>query len=915
MTEEEELREFASLYPYQLDDYQIDACRALAAGNGVLVAAPTGAGKTVVGEFAVHLAVATSRKCFYTTPIKALSNQKYNDLVDRYGPDRVGLLTGDTSINSEAQIVVMTTEVLRNMSYASSPTLNNLGFVVLDEVHYLADKFRGPVWEEVILSLADSVQIVALSATVSNVEDFGDWLGTVRGRFEVVVSERRPVPLFQHVLVGRRLIDLFEGVAPTATELPTDRAARVNHELLRVSRNEATRVRDDARNPRGRSGRGRPNHGRGSGSYGGATHPKFAGRPTSRSEVAIVLDRASLLPAIYFIFSRVGCDSAVRQLEGITLTNRAEAELLGEIADRHVAGLHEADLAALEYERFRDSLMSGVAAHHAGQLPAFKAIIEEGFVTGALKLVFATETLALGINMPARTVVLEKLVKYNGEAHVDITPGEYTQLTGRAGRRGIDVEGHAVVAWQSGMDPRAVAGLASRRTYPLRSSFAPTYNMAVNLMATLGPVRSREVLEQSFAQYQTDKSVVKASRVERTLQADLTAAREAVECHLGDAMEYARLRDEITQLESASSKARKAERVEEIAGSITTLMAGDIVHIPRQGWSVVLTVGQKQQRGGEPWVQIMSADHTVLKLQPHDLRGPLTPVGRVRVPRDFSLRDRRSRRALLAAMADKLDSSDAEVPETGFPTDDAVADRIAALRGELKAHPVHECPDREGHAVEAARIIRLEREAERIERETTGRINSLAVQFDRVCAVLGELGYLDGDELTDAGRMLRLIYNELDLVAAECVRRDVFAGLDPAQLAAVLSTLVYESRPTRDASHPRMPDAASERAQSALRLVWREVGQLERSHKRDRGREPDIGFAEAAWRWSTGQDLSKVLALTGLAAGDFVRWVRQVIDLAGQLANAVGPGDLRRTCHSVADSMRRGVVAADMTED
>ncbi|MFT3887125.1 MAG: DEAD/DEAH box helicase [Arachnia sp.] len=910
----DEVREFASQYPYLLDDYQLEACRELAAGHGVLVAAPTGAGKTVVGEYAVHRAVADSRKCFYTTPIKALSNQKFHDLVDRYGPDRVGLLTGDTSVNSDAQILVMTTEVLRNMIYAGSPTLGNLGYVVMDEVHYLADRFRGAVWEEVILGLAESVQIVALSATVSNVEDFGEWLGTVRGGFSVVVSERRPVPLFQHVLVGRRLMDLFDGVAPTAQELPAERVARVNRELLKVSKEEAGRVRDDSRRPRGRSGRGKP--GRQTG-YGGAAHPRFAGRQTSRGEVAVVLDRAELLPAIYFIFSRAGCDAAVRQVAdaGITLTNRAEAALLGSIADRHVAGLRAADLEALDYERFRAALTAGVAAHHAGQLPAFKAIIEEGFTTGALKLVFATETLALGINMPARTVVLEKLVKYNGEGHVDITAGEYTQLTGRAGRRGIDVEGHAVVLWQPGMDPRAVAGLASRRTYPLRSSFAPSYNMAVNLMSAMGKDRARELLTQSFAQFQTDKSVVQASRVGRSLQADLGSARDAVECHLGDFMTYARLRDRISQLEAASSKARRRELGEQVAESFTQLLPGDIVHVARQGWSVVLRVGQRSGRGGEPSVQIISGDHTVLKLQPHDVPGPLRAVGRVRVARDFSLRDRKARRSLLAAMSAKLDERDPEVPDTAPASDEAVAREIAELRAELKAHPCHACPDRETHAVEAARILRLEREAERLERDVTGRANSLGVQFDRVLAVLAELGYLDGDDLTDAGRMLRRIYNELDLVAAECVRRDVFAGLDAPQLAAVLSTVLYESRPTRDAVPSRMPDAASERAQSELRAVWREVGQVERRHGRDRGREPDIGFAEAAWRWASGQDLAKVLATTSLTPGDFVRWVRQVIDLAGQLATAVGPGDLRRTCREVQDAMRRGVVAADLTED
>lgn len=825
----DQVQRFAALYSFPLDDYQIAGCEALASGSGVLVAAPTGAGKTVVGEFAVWLALETGTRCFYTTPIKALSNQKYHDLVARHGADRVGLLTGDSSVNGDAQVVVMTTEVLRNMIYASSTGLNNLGHVVMDEVHYLADRFRGAVWEEVILGLAPRVQITALSATVSNVEDFGDWLRTVRGSFEVVVSERRPVPLYQQVLVGTKLVDLFEGVAPTARELPGERAAKVNRELLKVSRAEATRVRDDSRRPRGRSGRGKRPHG--SGSFGGDVHPRFAGHRTSRAEVTRVLERARLLPAIWFIFSRAGCDAAVEQLltAGVNLTTRAEAALLGEIADRHVSGLSVTDLDALGYEDFRGALCAGIAAHHAGQLPAFKAIVEEGFATGACKLVFATETLALGINMPARTVVLEKLVKYNGEAVVDITPGEYTQLTGRAGRRGIDVEGHAVVQWQPGMDPRAVAGLASRRTYPLRSSFAPSYNMAVNLTASLGRERAREVLNQSFAQFTIDKTVVKASRADRDRRREIAASRAEAECHLGDFMEYAALREEISQLEGTSAAAR---------------------------------------------------------------------------------------RELLAGLSARLESVDPETPVfEPTPTDEEQAKRIAELRRRMKRHPCHGCEDRELHAVAAARAIRLEREATRREAELTGRANSLAVQFDQVCGVLSDLGYLHGDELSDAGRMLRRIYNELDLVAAECIRRDVFADLDGPQLAAVLSSLLYESRPGRDQRHPRMPDAASEAAQSALRTVWREIGALERNHRRDRGREPDIGFAEAVWRWASGQELAKVLRISGLPAGDFVRWVRQVVDLAGQIATAAGPGDLRRTCREAIAAMRRGVVETDIEED
>ncbi|RRD47518.1 RNA helicase [Tessaracoccus sp. OH4464_COT-324] len=905
------LTEFASGYSFPLDDYQLDGCRALLEGSGVLVAAPTGAGKTVVGEFGVFLAVANSRKCFYTTPIKALSNQKYHDLVERYGPDRVGLLTGDQSINSEAQIVVMTTEVLRNMIYAASPTLNHLGYVVLDEVHYLADRFRGAVWEEVILGLAESVQIVALSATVSNVEDFGAWLDEVRGSVVTVVSERRPVPLYQHVLVGRRLVDLFEGVAPTALDSPTNRAAKVNRELLRVARSESMRVRDDARRPRGRSGRGKS----GGSQYGGDTHPRFAKYRTSRSDVARTLRQAQLLPAIYFIFSRAGCDAAVEQVlgSGIVLTSPQEARLLGSIADQHAAALEPNDLEALGYEDFRLALVNGVAAHHAGQIPAFKAIVEEGFRTGALKVVFATETLALGINMPARTVALEKLSKYNGEAHVDITAGEYTQLTGRAGRRGIDVEGHAVVLWQPGMDPRAVAGLASRRTYPLKSSFAPTYNMAVNLIATMGRVRARDLLDQSFSQYLSDKTVVQATRKEQRVRRDVQELMGQISCHLGDFMGYARLREELSQLESTSAKHRRAERLASTADSLASLMMGDVIWVPRTGWCVVLRTGRRQAKDAQPWVQTLAVDHSVAKLEPEDFGVPVAVGGRIRVPRQFRLRERSDRRSLIAALAAKIDTLD-EPQIADVPTDVSHAERIAQLRQEIRSHDCHACEEREVHAVAAARVLRLEREARASQASALGRANSLGVQFDRVCAVLEELGYLAGEELTEAGNKLRRIYNELDLVAAEAIRRGVFLGLDAPQLGAVLSSLVYESRPLRGAL-PRMPDRASERAQSELRTVWREVGVVERRHARDRGRDLDIGFAEGIWRWASGQDLEKTLRHAPLAPGDFVRWVRQVIDLASQVGQAAGPGDLRRTCRTLVDSLRRGVVAADMAEE
>src|SRR3954452_4837553 len=555
------LRDFAGLYEFPLDDFQYRGCEAIEEGRSVLVAAPTGSGKTIVGEFAVQLAIETGRKCFFTTPIKALSNQKYADLVARYGPEKVGLLTGDNVVNGEAPIVVMTTEVLRNTLYAGSRTLLGLGFVVMDEVHYLANRERGAVWEEVIIHLPESVALVSLSATVSNAEEFGEWLETVRGETTTIVEERRPVPLYQHVMVGRRLLDLFASSDVDAAAGFVKEGAPVNGELMKVARDDwaSTRLMRDRRSPR----KGKP----------GSSKAKFSkdGRDVgnglrvwipSRADVVERLDREGLLPAITFIFSRDGCDAAVQQClnAGVRLTTPAERDTIYGYVEAACRDLPEEDLHVLGYHDFLDGLTRGIAAHHAGMLPAFKHIVEELFVRGLCKVVFATETLALGINMPARTVVIEKLTKWNGETHADITPGEYTQLTGRAGRRGLDVEGHGVVVWQPGMNPRELAGLASTRTSPLRSSFRPSYNMAVNLVSSFGRARARELLASSFAQFQADRSVVGLARSAAKHEREAERLAAEMRTDAGDVAGYARLRQEISERERELSRDSQAKR-------------------------------------------------------------------------------------------------------------------------------------------------------------------------------------------------------------------------------------------------------------------------------------------------------------------------------------------------------------------
>ena len=764
--------QFIEQFDFGFDEFQITACQAVEDGKGVLVAAPTGAGKTVVGEFAAFSSLARGKKCFYTTPIKALSNQKFAEFQERFGEHRVGLLTGDTNINSEADILVMTTEVLRNMLYANSSTLTNLGSVVMDEVHYLADKFRGAVWEEVLIHLMESVQVISLSATVSNAEEFGEWLGEIRGATEVIVSEIRPIPLYQHVLIGDRMIDLF------------NEPGRINPEILGLEREALRRTKA----PRGRRDRFNDSESR-----------------LSRAEIIEKLQRENLLPAITFIFSRVGCDAAVKQClnEGVKLTTTEERIEIVATAQRYTQNLAEEDLEVLGYRDWLTALERGIAAHHAGMLPSFKGAVEDLFKRGLVKAVFATETLALGINMPARTVVLEKLTKWNGEAHVSITPGEYTQLTGRAGRRGIDIEGNAVVQWSPTVDSATAAGLASTRTYPLRSSFTPTYNMSINLIARFGRERARGSLESSFAQFQADRAVIGLVRQIRKNDSAAAEQDESAQCHLGNFTEYARTRIDIKELERLLSK-----------------------------------------RDGR---------------------------------RTFDQRQR-------VKMENELDS----------------------MRRALRAHPCHSCNDRETHARFAERADRLNRESEGLRSRVENRTHVIAKTFDRICSVLTHLGYIEGEKPLAQGKILAKIYAESDLLLTESIRRGVFENLTPVELLSVASAMIYESRSVENYA-PKMPHQNVANALAVVAKIWVELEDIENEFDVKTQREPDFGFCYAAYRWANGHSLSSVIKGTDMTVGDFVRCIKQLIDLLTQIGGAAE--NLRPVCKEGVKRLDRGVVS------
>jgi ATP-dependent RNA helicase HelY len=582
----------------------------------------------------------------------------------------------------------------------------------------------------------------------------------VRGDTEVIVSEIRPVPLYQHVLFGNRLIDLFGD------------NQKLNPELTRLERDTYRQIKGNWRDkPKG---------------------PKSL----MRSEIVEKLDREGLLPAITFIFSRNNCDAAVRQClaAGIRLTNSEERREIRSAITRNMKNLAEDDLVVLGYYEWADALERGIAAHHAGLLPAFKVTVEELFQKGFVKAVFATETLALGINMPARTVVLEKLSKWNGEGHVAISPGEYTQLTGRAGRRGIDIEGNAVILWNNDLDSTSVGGLASTRTYPLKSSFKPTYNMSINLISQFGSNRARTSLESSLAQFQADKAVVGLAKQIRKNELVRDDLYRQVECHAGNFMEYAAMRGEIKKLETDGRRSkRKRHEVEEEIGNI---------------------------------------------------------------------------------------------------------------RKRLKQHPSHSCPDRENHSRLTERAQRLQREIDGLTERINSRTNVIAKRFDRIKVILDKFGYIDNDVITKSGKLLAKIYGETDLLISESIQAGVFNTLAPADLVSVISACIYESRNDEAAKVPR---GDVQLALAIVSKIYAKIHDAESDMNLEPMRAPDFGFCWASHKWASGQSLTSILKGSELTVGDFVRAMKQIIDLLRQL-RAAAP-ELQPIIDQSLKQIDRGVIA------
>jgi ATP-dependent RNA helicase HelY len=875
--------DFVALLGFEPDPFQVQAMDALDAGRSVLVAAPTGSGKTVVAEYAIAKALAEGGKAYYTTPLKALSNQKFGDLVRRHGADRVGLLTGDNSINGDAPIVVMTTEVLRNMIYGASSALDGLKYVVLDEVHFLQDPYRGPVWEEVIIHAPPEVDLVCLSATVSNAEEVADWIGAVRGDTETIIEERRPVELHQLYMVGDRAAERPHLLPTFVDGHPNPEAAKLDSASVRRGERAET-------------------------DYRGRIRTRF--RTPRRLDVVERLDDEGMLPTIYFIFSRNACDDAVRHLVdgGMRLTTSEERAEIRAIAESKVDALSDDDLRVLDYGYWLNGLECGIAAHHAGMVPPFKETVEACFAAGLIKVVFATETLALGINMPARSVVIEKLTKFTGEAHKFLTPGEYTQLTGRAGRRGIDDVGYAVVLWSPFVPFDQVAGLASTRTYRLTSAFRPTYNMAANLVRRYPPDTAHHLLNLSFAQYQADQQVVRLESQLERYQQTLAELRADATCELGDVDEYRRLR----RHDEGRRRGPAGAPVDEVIGALERIRPGDVLHLSggkSGGRIVVLTTARR--KGGDIRVRALTPDRKMLALGPKDFDWPPRAVGHVELPTPFAPNSHGYPRvvAVLLPRARVRDDGAGDGPRRRPPRRDDGGDR-GDVESPGRSHPVARCPDALAHVRAAERADRVERDAQRLEQRIRGRTESRARQFDRVLRVMEAWGYVDGWALTSEGEQLARIYHEADLLVAEVLRSGLFDALSPAEVAALASTFTFEHRGPTTPPAPRFPTARLRERWAHVEHLARELNLAEDDAGLPITRQPDPGFVELAWAWAEGDELDDLLTDVEMSGGDFVRNVKQLIDLLRQIGDVAVDLATAAAARKAADALFRGVVAA-----
>jgi len=867
------------LFPFPLDAFQLEAIDALNQGQSVVVSAPTGSGKTLVGEYAIHRALAHGQKVFYTTPLKALSNQKLRDFREQFGVENVGLMTGDFSVNREASIVVMTTEIFRNMLYAEvergDDPLADVEAVVLDECHYMNDSQRGTVWEESIIHCPPSVQLVALSATVANAGQLTDWIERVHGPTRLVLSDFRPVPLDFSFCSAKGL-----------------------HPLLNDERTGLHPNCKVWRAPKGSNRKGK------------SPRPPQPEPPPLAFVVAQMAER-DMLPAIYFIFSRRGCDKAMRDLGKICLVNEVEQARIRARLEAFVRATPE----AVREGGHDEALLRGIAAHHAGVLPAWKELIEELFQQGLVKVVFATETLAAGINMPARSTVISALSKRTERGHRPLMGSEFLQMAGRAGRRGLDTQGYVVTVQSRFEGVREAGQLATSPADPLVSQFTPSYGMVLNLLQRNELPKAKELVERSFGRYLATLDLVEdEARIADLLQQLEALTGNGEEVAWDDFEDYEKQRGRLRE-ERRIQRILQQQAEETLAHELTLALRfaseGTLLSLksPQLKGRVTPAVIVEKLEGPGQFPQLLCLTdenvwilvpcHAVVSLHAElsclQVQGVQTPVlhhiGEIRHGDQAS-------GGLALAVAHMARRHDMATPQYDLAGEvQAQAQLVRELELALELHPAHLRGDRKKINKQRQRMEELEIEIEERQRILHHRANRHWETFLSLIDILRFFGCLAGSEglePTEIGRTVAAIRGDNELWIGLALMSGHLDELEPADLAAVLEAISTEvNRPDLWSGYP--PPPAADEALHDLRGIRRE---LLRQQEQAEVVVPVwyeaelMGLVQA---WAKGVSWNDLIANSSLDEGDVVRIMRRTVDLLAQIPYCEAVSEQLRT--------------------
>jgi superfamily II RNA helicase len=869
-------RAFARRYAFPLDDFQVAAILAILERSSVIVSAPTGAGKTLVAEFAIHDALAAKRRVAYTTPLKALSNQKYADFCRQFGVAEVGILTGDVKVNSRASVLVMTTEILRNMFYTG--TLEGLRHVVLDECHYMGDESRGTVWEEIIVNAPKDVTLVALSATVANVREIADWIGLVHRPIQPIIHPHRPVPLRYHVA----------DVAAEIHSLESVRAGRAKLIGIEGGRDE---------------GRGR----------------FYARRVAAPPAVLEELEQRKWLPAIYFIFSRAGCERAMDEVlqEGAPLLDRARGREVEQAIAEAIEDSPTLGASALNQSIF-EALRAGVGLHHAGILPSLKRLTEVLFERGLVRVVFATETMSLGIHMPARSVVLQGLTKRTDRGFRALATNELTQMAGRAGRRGIDPEGQCVIALDARDSLEEALSVVDGSPEPITSQFRLGFGSVALLVETVRDEAAiRRVVESSFGQYQSLRRIRHLEREAAEAEAPLAEA-ERYEAPCGEFERigrYRQLRAEVdARRRAAGARSRPAR-----SRALDDVEAGRVVLLRQRGSGTGLgvVVGVHRLKGHRVLLDVLLPHGSLVRSKAGAVKRVFWATPPLLLPpairnlaahhhgwgRDFRETLSREGGSLLARLGELDLQALVERERRGDPEE--ALERIEC----------HACPwDARPRCETAWKALEKARGQLTHRRTALESIrDAIWQEYRRVLEVLDAFDAVQGGVLRPKGELVASLRHDHELLVAEVIFRGVFDDASAAEVAALVSCLIEEARSAEDEpsrrllrDRPRLRRGVRqmEEAAEAIQAVQRRVG----LHRPARVQS---GFVAAVFRWASGDDdWARIVAHAfGGHEGDLIRAMRRLIDLLRQVAEGPEvPGGVASTAEAAARVLDRGIV-------